>query len=284
MDYGVVASFRKFSAHRSPRKIVYSQAVSITRLSEKRENLTCVKYANLCKGNTCAEKAKTASTVTTTLSALYLLQADYAQFSVWLHNKTCLGSLITSIFLRLSFKENYCPETSIMARCIFLHLRDTMKIFYMCITYLRWGWVFLERTRILSGIQFTTHCIEIFVVETKRFGGSFVNVILTRQTCGQRLSRTAESKRRALGNYFFERICYMFLISKCRGDRDLGLCTTSGLTIGEPRRNGDSPKKNVFRRSKNRILSLRCGSPNASPEVVHRPRSESPLHFDIRNI
>ena len=67
----------------------------------------------------------------------------------------------------------------------------------------RWGWVFLERTRILSGIQFTTHFIESFVVETKRFVSSFVNVILTRQTCGQRSSRPAESKRRALGNYFF---------------------------------------------------------------------------------
>jgi len=57
-----------------------------------------------------------------------------------------------------------------------------------------------------------------FVVETKRFVGSFVNVILTRQTCGQRSSRVVESKRRALGNCFSERICYMFLISKCRVD------------------------------------------------------------------
>jgi len=30
----------------------------------------------------------------------------------------------------------------------------------------------------------------------------------------------------------------MFLISKCRGDRDLGLCTTSVLAFGEPQRNG----------------------------------------------
>ena len=51
---------------------------------------------------------------------------------------------------------------------------------------------------------------RIFVVETKRFVGSFVHVILTRQTCGQRSSRGAESKRLALGNYFSERICYMF--------------------------------------------------------------------------
>ena len=86
-----------------------------------------------------------------------------------------------------------------------------------------WGWVFRERTWV-SGIQFTTHFIEFFVVETKQFVGSFVNVILTRQTCGQRSSRAAESKRRALGNYFSGRICYMFLKSKYRGDRDLGLC------------------------------------------------------------
>ena len=50
--------------------------------------------------------------------------------------------------------------------------------------------------------KFTTHFIDIFVVETKRFVGSFVHVILTRQTCGQRLSKAAESKRRALGNFF----------------------------------------------------------------------------------
>jgi len=47
-------------------------------------------------------------------------------------------------------------------------------------------------------------------------------------------SRAAESKRRALGHSFSERICYMFLTSKCRRDRDLGLCTTSILACGEP--------------------------------------------------
>jgi len=83
---------------------------------------------------------------------------------------------------------------------------------------LRWGWVFLERTRILSGIQFTTHFIEFLVVQTKHFVGSFVNVILTRETCGQHSSRAAESEGRALGNYFSERICYMVPMSKFRGD------------------------------------------------------------------
>ena len=41
-----------------------------------------------------------------------------------------------------------------------------------------------------------------FVVETKRFVSSFVNVILTRQTCGQRSNRAAESQRRALEMIF----------------------------------------------------------------------------------
>jgi len=83
-------------------------------------------------------------------------------------------------------------------------------------------------SQILSGIQFTKHFIKFFVVETKRFVGNVSNVILTRQTCGQHSSRAAESKRRALGNYFCERICYIFLISKCRGDRVLVLCNFWG--------------------------------------------------------
>jgi len=43
-------------------------------------------------------------------------------------------------------------------------------------SFLRWGWVtvFLERTRILSGIQFTKNLIEFIVVEMKRFVGSHV--------------------------------------------------------------------------------------------------------------
>ena len=65
---------------------------------------------------------------------------------------------------------------------------------------LRWGWVFLERTRILSGIQFTTYFIEIFVVETKRFVGSFVNVILT---CGQRSSRACGKQTPSDRKLFF---------------------------------------------------------------------------------
>jgi len=78
-------------------------------------------------------------------------------------------------------------------------------------------------------------------VETKRFVGSFVNVILTRQACSQRSSRVAESKRRALGNYFPERMCCIFPVSKCRE----GLCTFWVLAKRELLRNGDFRKKRV---------------------------------------
>jgi len=87
-----------------------------------------------------------------------------------------------------------------------------------------WCWIFLERTRILSGIQFTWHFIEFFVVKTEQFVGSSVNVTLTRQLCGQRLSMSAGSRRQALGNYFPELICYMLLMTQRRGDCDLSLC------------------------------------------------------------
>jgi len=57
-------------------------------------------------------------------------------------------------------------------------------------------WVFLERTRILSGIHFTMYFIDLFFVATKPFVGSFVHVILTRHTFGQHSSTAADSVRR----------------------------------------------------------------------------------------
>jgi len=125
--------------------------------------------------------------------------------------------------------------------------------------------------------------------KSKRFVGSSVNVILTRQTCGQRSSRAAESRRRALGNYFPERICNMFLISKCRGDRDLGLCTTSEFAFGEPQRNGKIHSPRSFSSVETRFFFL--GSRHCAAvlqtritRVVNSLRFQSPLPFDIRNI
>jgi len=160
--------------------------------------------------------------------------------------------------------------------CIYVYI-----YIYIYIYISRWGWVFLQRVWILSRSQFTRRFIECFLVDTKQFFGSNPNVILTRQTCGQRSSMSAGSKRRALAFYFSIRICDK---SKCRGESGLGLCTTSVLVKRMPLRSVDFRLKNVFRRKICRNLPMRGGILFASIEVVHRPRSDSPLHFDIRNI
>jgi len=149
-----------------------------------------------------------------------------------------------------------------MCICIYMYI-------YICI------YVYMVYMYIYSYIYIHIYVNIYIYLHTYIF---VVNVILTRQTCGQRSSKAAESKRRALGNYFIERICYMIRISKCRRDWDLGLCTTSGLAFWEPQRTGDFRGKkrdnvvywktkrkinddlqNVFRRRKTRILPLRCG-------------------------
>jgi len=93
----------------------------------------------------------------------------------------------------------------------FTIIKQNLEIWKLENRTLRRGWVFLERTQILSGIQFTI----FLVVETKRFVSSTVNVILMQQICGQHSSMSAGCKRRALGNYFYERVCHMFRVSKC---------------------------------------------------------------------
>ena len=59
---------------------------------------------------------------------------------------------------------------------------------------------FFERTRLVSGIQFTKHFIKFIVAETKQCVGTILNVIFTQQTCGQRSSMSVGSKHRALKN------------------------------------------------------------------------------------
>jgi len=72
--------------------------------------------------------------------------------------------------------------------------------------------MWFERTCVFSGILFTRHFIELICLETNQLFGSHSNVILTRQTCDQRSSMAAGSKRGALALYIPVRICYIFLI------------------------------------------------------------------------
>jgi len=51
-----------------------------------------------------------------------------------------------------------------------------------------------------------------------------------------------------------------------------------------PLRSANFRFENVFGRKIHRKLAPRSGILFASTEVVHKPRSDSPLHFDIRYI
>jgi len=64
-------------------------------------------------------------------------------------------------------------------------------------------------------------------MERKQIDRSSSKVILTRQTCGQLSGMAAGGKRRAVAFYFSVQIFYVFLMSKCRGESDLGLCKGS---------------------------------------------------------
>jgi len=91
---------------------------------------------------------------------------------------------------------------------------------------------FVKRTCVFSGIQFTKHFIEFVFVKTNQLFGSNPNVILTLQTCGQRSGMAAGIKCRSLAFWFSVLICYVFPLSKCRGQWDLGLCTTYVSSYG----------------------------------------------------
>jgi len=90
------------------------------------------------------------------------------------------------------------------------------------------------------------HFIEFVCVKTNDVVRSNSNMIFTRQTCGQRSSRVAGSKRRALAFYVSVRIRCMFLISICRGESDVCLCMTSVLAKTMRPRSADFGFENVF--------------------------------------
>jgi len=149
---------------------------------------------------------------------------------------------------------------------------------------LRQSWVFSKPTCVFSGIQFTRNLIEFVVVETKEIVSSSSNVILTRQTCGQRSGMAAGGKRRALAFYFPVRICYMFLMYKGRGKSDLGLCMTLALAKRMPLCTANFRFLYVFGCKIRWTSALHSRIHFASTEVMHRPRSDSPLHSEIGNI
>jgi len=84
--------------------------------------------------------------------------------------------------------------------------------------------------------------------------------------------------------YLADSFCYTFLISKCRGDLDLGLCTSSVLAHGERMRDGKiRVKKRVSTQEKSDFaIALRFS------KRKHRSCAQTYIsvssNFDIRNI
>jgi len=92
---------------------------------------------------------------------------------------------------------------------------------------------------------------------------SDVNVILTRQTYGQRLSMSTGSKRRALENHLYQRICHMIPILRYKRDSDLCLCTFWVLSKRPSLRNA---RFRFFCRAKNVFFGSRhCAAVLFSP-------------------
>ena len=85
---------------------------------------------------------------------------------------------------------------------------------------LKVGWVFFERMRVLSGIQFIRCFIDFAVVGTNQIVNSNSNVILTWQTCGLAPEHVCGKQTSSARKWFSCRIWYMFLLSKCRRDSD----------------------------------------------------------------
>ena len=141
------------------------------------------------------------------------------------------------------------------------------------------GWGLFEWTCEFSGIQFTKHFIEFVLLKTNHLLDSNSNLTLTRQTCYHRSSRVAESKHWALAFDFSVRIWYMFFIPKSRVESDLGLCMISVLAMRM--RLCSANFRRILRSNSfwNRKSAL-CGRIFfASTEIMHRPRSNFPLHI-----
>jgi len=95
------------------------------------------------------------------------------------------------------------------------------------------------------------------------------------QGCGQQTPRASIL-------FFHTNLLYVFK-SKCKGEFDLGLCTTLGLAKTKLLRDDDFEhilRPNTFFNQK----SPCSGILSASPKVVHRAILNIPLHFDIQKL
>jgi len=110
--------------------------VSITRLRENGKEFDKFNVRLVVQGQHMRQKGEDSFCDYDAFSFVSAASGFRTNLSLALHNKICSESLITSIFLRFSFKENYCPETVTMERCMFLHFWNMMKILSECLSFL----------------------------------------------------------------------------------------------------------------------------------------------------
>jgi len=83
---------------------------------------------------------------------------------------------------------------------------------------------------------------------------------------------------------FFVRIWNVFVLSKCRGVSDSCLCMRLVLAKRMPLRSADFWFQDVFGHRIRWKSALRNSIFFASTKLMYRPRSDSSLHFNIKNI
>ena len=110
-----------------------------------------------------------------------------------------------------------------------------------------------------------------------------VNLSMLRRPARQRCDG-ADGARDAYKFYYSVRISYEFLISDCRGDSDLGLCSSWHLAKKMPLRSGRICFQQANRRNSEPIRPLRSGIFFARCQDVHRRQACSALQIDIRNL
>jgi len=94
----------------------------------------------------------------------------------------------------------------------------------------------------------------------------------------------ADGARHAHKFYFSVRKSYKFLISDCRGDLDLGLCSSWHLANRMLQRSGRICFHHANRRNSEPIRALHSGNILARCQELHRRQACSPLQIDIRNL
>jgi len=100
----------------------------------------------------------------------------------------------------------------------------------------------------------------------------------------QESTATVDGARHAHKFYFSVRISYKFPILDCRGDSDLGLCSSCHLAYRMVQRSGRICFQQANRRNSELIRALHSGMIFARWQELHRRQACSVLQIDFRNL